>query len=72
MLMIGSKDLSAGLAYHVYDPDVIGITESWTTEHHLQSELQLEGYTCYRRYRMMYERSKSGGVFTLYEQQSFA
>ena len=45
-----------------YDPNVIGITESWTTENHLQSELQLEGYTCYRRDRMMYERSKGGGV----------
>ena len=45
-----------------YDPDVIGITESWTTEDHLQSELQLEGYTCYRRDRMMCDRSKGGGV----------
>ena len=32
-----------------YDPDVIGITESRITENHLQSELQLEGYICYRR-----------------------
>ena len=45
-----------------YDPDVIGVTESWTTEDHLQSELQLEGYTCYRRDRMMCDRSKRGGV----------
>ena len=45
-----------------YDPDVIGITESWTTENHLQSELQLEGYTGYRKYRMMCEWSKGGGV----------
>ena len=40
-----------------YDPDVIDITESWTTEDHIQSELQLEGYTCYRRDRMMCDRS---------------
>ena len=45
-----------------YDPDVIGITKSWTTENHLQSESQLEGYTCYRRERMMCDRSKGGGV----------
>ena len=55
-----------------YDPDVIGITESWTTENHLQSELQLEGYTCYRRDRMMYERSKGGGVLLYMKNIFFA
>ena len=56
-----------------YDPDVIGITESWTTENHLQSELQLEGYTCYRKDIMMCEMYKWGGwCFTLYEEQHFA
>ena len=55
-----------------YDPvvSVIGITESWTTENHLQSELQLEGYTCYRNDRMMCERSKGGGVL-LYMKNTF-
>ena len=53
-----------------YDLDVIGITESWTTEDHLQSELQLEGYTCYRRDRMMGDRSKGGGVL-LYMKNTF-
>ena len=45
-----------------YDPDVIGITESWTTltENHLQSEL--EEYPYYRKDRRMCERSKCGGV----------
>ena len=45
-----------------YDPDVIGITESCATEDHQQSELQLKGYTCYRRDRIMCARSKGGGV----------
>ena len=53
-----------------YDPDVIGITESWTTEDHLHSELQLEGYTCYRRDKMMGDRSKGGGVL-LYMKNTF-
>ena len=53
-----------------YDPDVIGIRESWTTEDHLQSELQLEEYTCYRRDRMMCDRSKGGGVL-LYMKNTF-
>ena len=44
-----------------YYPDVIGITKSWT-KNHLQSELQLEGYTCYRRDLMMCERSRGGAV----------
>ena len=30
-----------------YDPDVIGITESWTTENHIQSELQLPSFPVY-------------------------
>ena len=53
-----------------YYPDVIGITESWLTENHLQSELQLEGYTCYRRARIMCDRSKGGGVL-LYTKNTF-
>ena len=35
-----------------YNPDVIGITESWATEKDIQGLLELEGYTCYRRDRM--------------------
>ena len=31
-----------------YNPDVIGITESWATEKDIQGVLQLEGYICYR------------------------
>ena len=35
--------------YFEYDPDVIGYTESWTIENHLKGELELEGYTSYRK-----------------------
>ena len=54
-----------------YDPDVIGITESWTTEDHLQSELQFEGYTCYRKDRMMCDRSKGDGVLLYMKKKHF-
>ena len=40
---IMNKMTAQEASYLEYDPDVIGITESWTTENHLQSELQLEG-----------------------------
>ena len=35
-----------------YEPDVIGITETWATDKDIQGRLQLEDYTCYRRDRM--------------------
>ena len=41
-----NKMTELGASILKYDPDVIGIAESWTTENHIQSELQLEGYTC--------------------------
>ena len=46
-----------------YNPDVIGITESWATEKDIQGVLQLESYTCYRRDRM----SKYSTKFNVYE-----
>ena len=43
-----------------YNPDEIGITESWATDKDIQGVLQLEGYTCYRQDRMSKYSTKGG------------
>ena len=53
-----------------YEPDVIGITESWTTQVHLPSEIQLDGYTCYRRDRADDVGTRGGGIL-LYMRETF-
>ena len=56
-----------------YNPDVIGITESWATEKDIQRVLQLEGYstyTCYRRDRMSKYGTKGGGLL-MYMKDTF-
>ena len=53
-----------------YNPDVIGITESWATEKDIQGVLQLEGYTCYRRDRMSKDSTKGGGLL-MYMKDTF-
>ena len=49
---IMNKLISLESSVAEYNPDVIGITESWATEQDIQGLLQLEGYTCYRRDKM--------------------
>lgn len=41
------------------NPDIVGITESWATKDISDSELNINGYTIYRRDR---EHAKGGGV----------
>ena len=53
-----------------YNPDVIGITESWATEKDIQGLLELEGYTCYRRDRMSDYSTKGGGLL-MYMKDTF-
>ncbi|KAF6027225.1 hypothetical protein EB796_014473 [Bugula neritina] len=41
---------------------IVGITESWASNKLLHGELQLNGYTCYRKYRPAETASRGGGV----------
>ena len=59
---IMNKLISLESSVAEYNPDVIGITESWATEKDIQGVLQLEGYTCYRRDRMSKYSTKGGGL----------
>ena len=45
-------------------PDIIGITESWTTEDIQDSELNIDGYTMFRKDRISKDKNKirGGGV----------
>ena len=43
----------------VFDPDIIGITESWTDDKVSDAEIQIEGCEMFRRDRLI---GKSGGV----------
>ena len=53
-----------------YNPDVIGITESWATEKGIQLLLELEDYTCYRQDRMSDYSTKGGGLL-MYMKDTF-
>jgi len=43
----------------VYDPDIIGITESWTDDKISDTEIQIVGFEVFRQDRLM---SKGGGI----------
>ena len=43
----------------VFDPDIIGITESWTDDKISDAEIQIEGCEMFRRDRLI---GKSGGI----------
>ena len=43
----------------VFDPDIIGITESWTDDRISDEEIQIEGFAMFRQDRLV---SKGGGV----------
>jgi len=43
----------------VFDPDIIGITESWTDDKISDTEIHIEGFEVFRQDRLM---SKGGGV----------
>jgi len=44
------------------EPDVIGLTETWAVESIEDSELSIEGYTMFRRDRMIGVKTRGGGV----------
>jgi len=44
----------------IYDPDVIGITETWLHEHIISAEISMKGYTTFRNDRQ--NGRKGGGV----------
>ena len=67
---IMNKLISLESSVAEYNPDVIGITESWATEKDIQGVLQLEGYTCYRRDRMSKDSTKGGGLL-MYMKDTF-
>jgi len=47
----------------IYDPDVIGITETWLQEHVNSAEISLKGYTAFRNDR---QNGRKGGGVILY------
>lgn len=44
------------------DLDIIGIAESWLTDNILQSEVNLNGFTLYRKDRCRVRPGRGGGV----------
>jgi len=48
---------------HDLNPDIIGITESWTSSHIFDSELSIDGYDLFRQDRPV---DRDGGGVLLY------
>jgi ribonucleases P/MRP protein subunit RPP40 len=46
-------------------PDIVGITETWAFEDFLDSEIQSEGYSIFRKDRSGGEKTRGGGVMLL-------
>jgi len=47
----------------VFNPDVIGVTESWTDDKISDAEIQIDGFVLFRQNRAV---SKGGGVLAVY------
>ena len=48
---------------NVFNPDIIGVTESWTDDKISDAEIQIDGFVLFRQDRVV---SKGGGGIALY------
>ena len=43
------------------DPDIVAITESWTSDNNPDSEISIDGYTIFRKDRKHINKTRGGG-----------
>jgi hypothetical protein len=59
---IVNKQEELELYIHEEEPDIVGITETWTVENVEDAEISIEGYTMFRRDRELGIKQRGGGV----------